>query len=71
MLNTDMVNVRGRFAFRAHFRESFLDSGRFLLFKSPVKYTRIFDINQSARDAAATSGTSGNTYVIYINDIRV
>jgi hypothetical protein len=47
MVNTDMLNARIACSIRPDFCVFLLDSGRFLLIKKPVKYTRIFDINQS------------------------
>ena len=47
MLNANKVNARSSCVIRAHFCEFFLVLGRFLLFKNPVKYTRIFAINQT------------------------
>ena len=47
MVNTVMVNARAACVPHAHFREIFRALGRFLRFKTSVKYKRIFEINQS------------------------
>ena len=47
MLNAGMVNAQSACLEHAYLCESFLVLGRFLHFKNPVKYKRIFEINQS------------------------
>ena len=48
MLNTDVVNSKSKLSrYTRIFAFFFLVSGRILYFKNPVKYTRIFEINQS------------------------
>jgi len=46
MVNANSVNARIACANRAHFCVFLLVLGRFLLFKNPVKYSGIFEINQ-------------------------
>ena len=46
MVNANVVNARVACSNRADFCVFLLDSGRFMLFKNPVKYSPIFEINQ-------------------------
>jgi hypothetical protein len=46
MVNADVVNAHASCSNRADFCIIFAVSGRFMLFKKPVKYVRIFEINQ-------------------------
>jgi hypothetical protein len=46
MVNARMVNAGSSYFPPPHFCESFRVLGRILCFKNPVKYTRIFEINQ-------------------------
>ena len=46
MVNTNRVNAHIACSNHARFCEYLLVLGRFLLFKNPVKYNRIFEINQ-------------------------
>jgi hypothetical protein len=56
MLNAGMVNARRPCSERVDFCIIFAVSGRFLHFKNPFKYDRIFEINYSkSRHAARLS----------------
>jgi len=54
MVNTGMVNAQGTCSEYAHFCKFFAVSGRILHLKNPVKYERIFDINQNNAGAGRT-----------------
>jgi hypothetical protein len=70
MLNARMVNARISCTTRAHFCESFLVLGRFLLFKKPLKYTAIFDINQNKGPAAADRHERRRRFSFRFNALR-
>jgi hypothetical protein len=53
MVNAVVVNGETGYVFRPYFCKFFLALGRFLLLNPPVKYTRIFAINQNASPAFA------------------
>jgi hypothetical protein len=60
MVNMDTVNASVSHFFSPYFCGFSLDSARFLCFKKPVKYNRIFQINQKGPFAIAARGSSAD-----------
>jgi hypothetical protein len=61
MVNMDMVNASASHFFPPpYFCDFSLDSARFLCFKKPVKYNRIFQISQKGPFAIAARGSSAD-----------
>jgi hypothetical protein len=62
MVNAGMVNASASGLPRAHFCVFFFVSGRYVLLRNPVKYTRIFGINQSLAAPVPLSEEKATVY---------
>jgi hypothetical protein len=65
MANPNKVNARIACSNRAHFCVFLLTLGRFLLFKIPVKYNRIFEVNHEDSQCGQPSGWVRKKHVLY------